>query len=133
MLLLVFIGAAGELRLSGPFQRGSGCLERTTPGKSAALATSGFGHRPQFATTFLAMGHQRIAATNHNRKDASMASKQIQRKQQVFSITAPTAASVMLAGDFTQWQEKPIQLKKEATGVWRASVELTPGTHRYRF
>jgi 1,4-alpha-glucan branching enzyme len=62
-----------------------------------------------------------------------MASKHLQRKQQVFSISAPTASSVMLAGDFTQWQEKPIQLKKEAAGVWRASVELTPGTHRYRF
>jgi 1,4-alpha-glucan branching enzyme len=62
-----------------------------------------------------------------------MASKQIQSKQQVFSITAPTAQKVMLAGDFTQWQEKAIQLKKEPTGVWRTSVELTPGTHRYRF
>ena len=62
-----------------------------------------------------------------------MASKQIQRKQQVFSLTAPAASSVMLAGDFTHWQEKPIQLKKEPTGVWRTAVELTPGTHRYRF
>jgi 1,4-alpha-glucan branching enzyme len=62
-----------------------------------------------------------------------MASKQLPRKQQLFSIKAPTATSVMLAGDFTQWQEKPIQLKKEPTGVWRASVELAPGTHRYRF
>ena len=62
-----------------------------------------------------------------------MASKQLPRKQQTFSIKAPAATSVMLAGDFTQWQEKPIQLKKEPTGVWRTSVELTPGTHRYRF
>ena len=62
-----------------------------------------------------------------------MASKQISRKQQVFSITAPTAKTVMLAGDFTEWQQKPIQLKKEPTGVWRTAVELTPGTHRYRF
>jgi len=62
-----------------------------------------------------------------------MASKQIQRKQQVFSLTAPAASSVMLAGDFTHWQEKPIQLKKEPTGVWHTAVELTPGTHRYRF
>lgn len=62
-----------------------------------------------------------------------MASKNNHRKQQVFSLTAPAAKSVMLAGDFTQWQEKAIQLKKEPTGVWHASVELTPGKHHYRF
>lgn len=54
-------------------------------------------------------------------------------KQQTFSITAPTAMSVQLVGDFTHWQEKPIAMKKEQGGVWRIGVELTPGTHHYRF
>ncbi len=62
-----------------------------------------------------------------------MASKLPQRKQQVFSLKAPNATSVMLAGDFTQWREKAIELKKEPTGIWRTAVELAPGTHRYRF
>lgn len=54
-------------------------------------------------------------------------------RMQTFSFTAPTALSVQLVGDFTHWEEQPIHLKKESGGVWRATVELPPGTHHYRF
>jgi 1,4-alpha-glucan branching enzyme len=62
-----------------------------------------------------------------------MARKQIENKRQTFSITEPDATSVLLVGDFTHWQEKPIPMKQESGGVWRATVELSPGTHHYRF
>ena len=62
-----------------------------------------------------------------------MARKHTEDKRQTFSITAPDATSVMLVGDFTHWQEKPIHLKKESGGLWRATLELSPGTHHYRF
>jgi 1,4-alpha-glucan branching enzyme len=52
---------------------------------------------------------------------------------QTFSFTAPTAMSVQLVGDFTHWEEKPIQLQKGENGVWQATVELEPGTHHYLF
>lgn len=52
---------------------------------------------------------------------------------QGFSFRAPEAMSVQLVGDFTHWEEKPISLKKEAGGVWHASVPLAPGEHHYRF
>ncbi|MGA2852981.1 MAG: glycogen-binding domain-containing protein [Verrucomicrobiota bacterium] len=52
---------------------------------------------------------------------------------QTFSFRAPDALSVQLAGDFTQWQEHPINLQKGADGVWRAVIQLPPGTHHYRF
>ena len=45
----------------------------------------------------------------------------------------PDAQSVMVVGDFTQWQEKPVHLQRETGDVWLAMVELTPGRHRYRF
>lgn len=51
----------------------------------------------------------------------------------MFSFTAPTARSVQLAGDFTQWQQKPVNMQKGQDGIWRASVELAPGPHHYRF
>jgi 1,4-alpha-glucan branching enzyme len=54
-------------------------------------------------------------------------------RAQNFSIRAPDALSVQLVGDFTHWRERPISLQKGAGGVWRASVELPPGTHHYRF
>ncbi|ODU23888.1 MAG: hypothetical protein ABS95_02830 [Verrucomicrobia bacterium SCN 57-15] len=54
-------------------------------------------------------------------------------KAQTFSLTAPDAVSVMLVGDFTHWQEKPINMTKQQDGVWTATVNLPPGTHHYRF
>ena len=54
-------------------------------------------------------------------------------KQQQFSITAPTVLSVLLAGDFTHWQEQPIPMKKHSGGVWQAALKLAPGTYHYRF
>src|ERR1700677_1829881 len=55
------------------------------------------------------------------------------KKRQMFSFRAPGALIVQLAGDFTRWQERPISMHKEADGVWRAAVDLEPGTHYYRF
>ena len=54
-------------------------------------------------------------------------------KTQKFSFTAPTAMSVQLVGEFTHWQEHPIQMQKGPDGIWRAEVALDPGDHHYRF
>lgn len=54
-------------------------------------------------------------------------------RQQTFTFSAPDALSVQLVGDFTQWQERPISLRKGADGLWRTMVEMSPGTHHYRF
>ena len=54
-------------------------------------------------------------------------------RAQTFSFRAPDALSVQLVGDFTQWQEHPVNLQKGADGVWRTAVSLPPGTHHYRF
>lgn len=56
-----------------------------------------------------------------------------QTKPQTFSITAPGALNVMLVGDFTGWQDKPISMIKRDGGLWTASVNLQPGTYHYRF
>jgi 1,4-alpha-glucan branching enzyme len=55
------------------------------------------------------------------------------KKTQKFSFTAPTAMSVQLVGDFTHWQERPIQMRRKPDGIWQATVELEPGAHHYRF
>lgn len=52
---------------------------------------------------------------------------------QTFRFTAPAAGSVLLAGDFTQWQKQPIPMQSDAHGVWTATVALPPGTYHYRF
>ncbi len=54
-------------------------------------------------------------------------------RRQTFTFSAPTAKSVQLAGDFTHWQKQPINMQKGPDGIWRASVDLSPGEHYYRF
>ncbi len=50
-----------------------------------------------------------------------------------FGITAPEAKQVFLAGDFSDWQQKPIELKRQKNGRWKTYVPLDPGTYQYRF
>ncbi len=52
---------------------------------------------------------------------------------QTFRFSAPTALSVLLAGDFTHWQRQAIPMRKGPDGVWTATVALAPGKHSYRF
>jgi len=54
-------------------------------------------------------------------------------QKQAFAFSAPNARSVQLVGDFTHWQERPINLQKGVDGTWRTTVELQPGVHHYRF
>ena len=53
--------------------------------------------------------------------------------KQEFGFRAPGALSVQLVGDFTHWQKSPISLRKDADGLWRATVQLAPGVYHYRF
>ena len=55
------------------------------------------------------------------------------KKKESFTYFAPTAENVLLVGDFTKWEEKPIALKKTKDGKWTATVPLEPGQHEYRF
>jgi len=50
-----------------------------------------------------------------------------------FSLYAPTARSVKLAADFTDWGNSPLDMVKSEDGIWRALVPLPPGDHSYRF
>jgi 1,4-alpha-glucan branching enzyme len=63
------------------------------------------------------------------------ATKQAQTKMktnQTFRFTAPDANTVLLVGDFTNWEQRPIAMHKRG-GAWSATVELPPGKHYYRF
>lgn len=62
-----------------------------------------------------------------------MAMQVTSKKNESFTYFAPTAANVLLAGDFTAWEQHPISLKKQKDGSWKATIPLDPGTHEYRF
>jgi 1,4-alpha-glucan branching enzyme len=61
-----------------------------------------------------------------------MARKESSRKE-TFRFSDADAISVLLVGDFTHWQKKPIPMRKDHGGIWTATVELGPGRHTYRF
>lgn len=50
-----------------------------------------------------------------------------------FQLSAPSASSVLLAADFTQWEKAPIALTRLADGTWQVAVALIPGRYAYRF
>ena len=54
-------------------------------------------------------------------------------KNQTFRFTDPRAESVLLVGDFTDWQQRPIKMDRGTNGDWSTSVKLSPGTHHYLF
>ena len=56
-----------------------------------------------------------------------------QRKAANFSLTAPSAKEVCVAGEFTGWEKQPIKLTRDNAGVWQAKVPLPQGRHQYRF
>lgn len=62
-----------------------------------------------------------------------MPAKKSRKPKETFQLEAPGAGVVLLAGDFTGWESNPIQMKRDRTGVWKTSVTLDPGVHRYRF
>ena len=50
-----------------------------------------------------------------------------------FSIAAPEAKEVFLAGDFNQWQLNQKSKMHSEGKVWVKRVKLKPGSYRYRF
>jgi len=54
-------------------------------------------------------------------------------KRILFQIEAPQAECVKLAADFTAWDGLPLEMIKERSGTWAATVPLSPGEYAYRF
>lgn len=50
-----------------------------------------------------------------------------------FSLEAPLAKKVSVAGTFNGWDVKASKLKKDVSGVWTGSLCLDTGCYEYRF
>jgi 1,4-alpha-glucan branching enzyme len=58
---------------------------------------------------------------------------QMQSERHLFHLADARAKSVLLVGDFTDWDHHSIRMHPHSDGVWTAAVPLDPGPHRYRF
>lgn len=70
-------------------------------------------------------------ASNGVRQPSSHTSANL--KPAEFHLEAPSAQSVKLAADFTEWGKFPLDLMKSEDGVWFIMVPLPPGHYSYRF
>jgi 1,4-alpha-glucan branching enzyme len=58
----------------------------------------------------------------------------ISKIKETFQLMAPDAEHVLLAGDFTEWEENAVVMKRLKSGVWKLQVALeTSSTIQYRF
>lgn len=55
------------------------------------------------------------------------------KKKETFEFSEPNAQLVEVVGDFTNWEQSPVALKRQKSGVWRVTIPLDPGAHEYRF
>lgn len=61
-----------------------------------------------------------------------MAKPKTAKQKVTFSYNAPEAKAVLLAGDFTGWQQAPVALTKDKSGRWQKTISLPPGRYEYR-
>jgi len=54
-------------------------------------------------------------------------------KLTTFTLNAPDAARVFVAGSFNAWDPAVAPLRKDQTGIWKTAINLEPGRHEYRF
>ena len=62
-----------------------------------------------------------------------LSKKNLKIKKTEFSLLAPEAKRVFIAGSFNQWNLSSHPLKKDKQGVWKISLALDPGQYEYRF
>ncbi len=54
------------------------------------------------------------------------------QKNVEFSLDAPEALAVFVAGDFNGWDIEALPMKKGKDAVWKAKVLLPPGRYEYK-
>ena len=50
-----------------------------------------------------------------------------------FSLDAPGATTVAVAGDFSAWESEFVLEDADGDGVWTGRIPVTPGLHKYMF
>ena len=78
---------------------------------------------------------RRAANTTKKRVNrlGKMVSRPLELKKVGFYLEAPEASSVRLAADFTDWEQRPVEMMHSPDGVWFTVVPLAPGPYSYRF
>ena len=57
----------------------------------------------------------------------------IKKQEITFSLEDAGAQSVFVLGDFNDWDETSLPLKKNKKGTWERKIKLEPGRYEYKF
>ena len=70
------------------------------------------------------------ASTNRTQRGSTKPSGD---KRTRFSLRAPAANAVCLAGSFNDWNPAALQMERSDDGIWCAELQLAPGHYEYKF
>jgi 1,4-alpha-glucan branching enzyme len=59
--------------------------------------------------------------------------KNLGKRKVHFTLYAPEAKEIFLAGDFNQWNTQSLSMKRDKKGVWKLKTPLPPGRYEYKF
>ena len=74
----------------------------------------------------------KLDKNDSKKKEEEMPRKKTQKKVN-FQLKAPEANRVLLTGDFTSWNQDPIPMKRNRSGLWKTGVNLGSGRYEYKF
>ena len=81
----------------------------------------------------MAKGVEALVPSKPPGKLATSKSADVAKKSTTFTLEAPQATRVFVAGCFNDWNPAATPLQRDRTGRWKRMVRLIPGTHEYRF
>ena len=68
------------------------------------------------------------------RTPAELPRESSKKREIVFSLRAPHEATVLIAGDFTDWVPRQLRLTEALDGpLWQTTMRLRPGTYQYKY
>jgi 1,4-alpha-glucan branching enzyme len=74
-----------------------------------------------------------MARDDVKREKLSKKKENVTKRKVDFSLFAPEAKGVSLAGDFNQWDTQSLPMKKDHKGFWKLQAQLPLGHYEYKF
>ena len=59
--------------------------------------------------------------------------RKAEKLEVTLEVDSPDAKTVHAAGQFNEWKADDVELEKGDDGIWRATLNLDPGTYTYKF
>jgi 1,4-alpha-glucan branching enzyme len=76
----------------------------------------------------------KVRRERRNTNEKSLQQETLKNDKTVeFSLQAPEAKEVFLAGEFNHWDAQSMPMKRGKDGSWKVKTSLPPGRYEYKF